>query len=152
MKKTALLFLLGLLIVAVGCRKEHVLTKEQDFKKEPSSNNSNKNLDGVWVALEWQRVEIYYSDTAYTPKEFNTEGPYGFFIDEYDLTGEKYNDTTALLKVFDGNTYLGKWTLDKWKDDLDNLDPDYRYWVWITRLNPIDQKLGRMKLGKREAD
>lgn len=158
MKNAVLFFFFGLLIITVGCRKEHVLTKGQDSKKASTSNNSNnsdKNLDGVWVALEWEKVlsAWQFQPVIYAPKETYIGDPNGPSAKEFKVTGEEYNKINAPLNVISPNlNHLGDWRIDSLENDADNLDTNYRYWVWITRMYPAAGEIGRMKLGKREND
>lgn len=159
MKNVALLFLFGLLIVSVGCRKEHVLTKEQNNENnQNTANNSDKNLDGTWVALEWQRVQVsFVIPMVYFPEETYSGDPKDPSAPKYSTEGDSYNELNDVIQISYSTTsspsnYMGYWKITNFENDDQDLDPDYRYFIWVEVSNPIQDEIGKMKLGKREAD
>lgn len=159
MKRVPLLtyFLLAVLIIVTGCRKERLLTKGQDIATTSGDDkNSSENLDGDWVVLEKEKIQSYVStgdgDVEYFPKEVFDGDPYSLDAEIYTVTGEKYNEVGVTLQVKGSSGSDVDYRLDDFENDSEDLDPDYRYFIWLTRINPELGKDGRLKLGKREDD
>lgn len=159
-KRASLLtcFLLGVFIITTGCRKERLLTKGQDTATSSKDDkNSPENLDGKWVVLEKEKVQAITTTgngyVYYFPKETFNEEPNFNSAEFYIVSGEKYNEVgvTIQVKKNEYDTFIN-YRLDSLKNDSENLDPFYRYFIWATRINPELLEVGRLKLGKRKDD
>ena len=121
--------------------------KNNEPLPEPTNSEEEANLNGTWVVLEWKEQEIdENSDTV-----LYLYSTYSNSVDELDTlwevtaTANIFNTQNETVIVNNSNFYLDEWQLDP-------NSTEWRYWIWVKKIDPVYGDIHFYMLGKRNTD